>query len=265
VSHRFLPWLRAERPAAGAALEFSVGTQQRAVPVASLGPGDVARLAPNLRLAADPAPNTTGFPSSCLASVRFADAAFPWLFTPAAPDAAGLLMPWLALVVLSEDEAAGALSQRPGGISALSIAVARLPAAGELSAFAHVQISGDFAAGADTLALVRAQPSLAFARLLAAQRLAPSQRYRAFLVPSFEAGRLAGLGEAVADPASAAPAWSGDSGEVTLPVYRQWPFGTSAEADIETVVRRLASRAAADWPEPPQLDLLVGKMSNVMV
>ena len=255
MSHRFLPWLRAERPAAGAALEFRVGAQQRAVPVAALGPGDVERLAPGLRLMPDPAPNSSGFPSSCLASVRFADAAFPWLFTPLLPDAAGLLMPWLALVVIGEDEVAGALSQRPGGVLALRIAITRLPAAAELGAFAHVQLSGEFASTADTLALLREQPSRAFARLLAAQRLAPAQRYRACLVPSFEAGRRAGLGEAVSDPGASTPAWSGDSGEVILPVYRHWSFGTAADADIETVVRRLATRSAAAWPEAPALDL----------
>ena len=81
------------------------------------------------------------------------------------------------------------------------------------------------------------------------------RRYRACLVPTFEAGRLAGLGESVGDPLSPAPAWQSDSGEVTLPVYREWSFGTSADADIETVVRRLAERSAAEWPAPPSLDL----------
>jgi len=255
MSLRFLPWLRAERPAPGAALSFNVGATPRSVPMAALGPGDIARLAPGLQVQPDPAPGSAGFPSTFLAAARFSDATFPWLFTPGAPDASGLLMPWIALVVIDDDEAAARLSQRPGGLTVLTMPVARLPAAVELSAFAHVQVTGDLPSNADVLSIVRDQPGCATSRLLAPQRLAPSRRYRACLVPTFEAGRLAGLGEPVGDPLSPTPAWQGDTGEVTLPVYREWSFGTGADPDIETVVRRLAERSAAEWPAPPSLDL----------
>jgi hypothetical protein len=255
MSARFLPWLRAARPAPGATLSFTVGATPADVPIGALGPGDIARLAPGVQVQPDPAPQSVGFPSTFFASARFTDAAFPWLFTPGAPDASGLLMPWIALVVIDEEEAPALLLQRSGGLTVLTMAAARLPAAGELSAFAHVQVSGDLPASTDLVALVRDQPGRAGARVLAAQRLAPSRRYRALLVPTFEAGRLAGLGEPVGDPLSATPAWAGDTAEVTLPVYREWSFGTGADPDIETVARRLVERSAAQWPEPPSIDL----------
>ncbi len=243
----FLPWVGTGLAAEGASLALQVGATPVPVTLRRLGPGDVRRLADGLVLRQDPAPQSVGFPSSCLASVAFGDTTLPWQFTPQAPDAQGLLPPWLTLVVVGDDE--GLITTRPGGLQVLKINTARLPTFRELPAFAHVQHNAP-GAGSDVAAAL-AQGS---ARLLAAQRLAPARSYLACLVPTYEAGRLAGLGASVPDPVSATPAWSGD-GEVELPVYVSWRFGTSAEADLESVVRRVAQATAPALPTPPALDL----------
>lgn len=252
---RFLPWLRAETPGGAATLALRVGSTDTTVPLQRLGPGDVQRLAETLTMERDPAPQSTQFPPSCLASVSFAEPAFPWLLTPKAPDARGLLVPWLALIVIGEDEAARAIALRPGALASITLPASRLPSFDELSALAHVQVQGPFDASTDLPSVVQAQPGRARARLLAAQRLAPSRRYLACLVPSFEAGRRAGLGEPVADALSPAPAWGGGDAPVTLPLYASWAFGTGADADIETLVRRLAAAPPAELPAPTALDL----------
>ena len=163
-------------------------------------------------------------------------------------------MPWIALVVIDEEEAAARLSQRPGGLTVLTMAVARLPAADELSAFAHVQVTGDLPSNTDLVD--RARPAGTRrgtrARPAAAGALPTLSGLPRAYVRSRAPGRprRAGGRSAVADAGMA-----GRRGEVTLPVYREWSFGTGADPDIETVVRRLVERSAAQWPEPPSLDL----------
>jgi hypothetical protein len=257
----YLPWLRAERPADATSLEVSVEGAPVAVPVTLLGPGDVSMLAASLAMECDPAPGSVDFPSAHLASVAFGDPSLPWLFTPAptpAPNGGEPLAPWLALVVLTEDEAAAGLRPRPGGGVSLTLRASRLPAHAELTAFAHVQVGGPFAPGEDALTIAREEPHRAKSRLVSPRRLVPGGSYVACLVPTFEAGRRAGLGEPVADPNSAAPAWGSGDDEVTLPVYASWRFTTSRAADIETLVRRLAAPRPDPTAPPrplPQVDL----------
>ena len=65
-------------------------------------------------------------------------------------------------------------------------------------------------------------------------------------MPLFASGAAAGLGE----PAPGQPlsfAWDpAATGDVTLPVYHHWAFATVADADFETLARRLQAR---DLPE----------------
>jgi hypothetical protein len=93
--------------------------------------------------------------------------------------------------------------------------------------------------------------------LLCPRRLDPSTGYYACLVPTFEAGRKAGLGEPVTadDERELKPAWlsgAGVSGNdpVRLPVYYQWEFNTGFEGDFEALARRLERRIL-----PPTLGL----------
>jgi hypothetical protein len=64
-----------------------------------------------------------------------------------------------------------------------------------------------------------------------------------FLVPAFEIGRQAGLGQDVSAINTADPAWTGQTaGPLRLPVYYQFEFNTSDEGDFESLVRRLTPR-----------------------
>ena len=71
-------------------------------------------------------------------------------------------------------------------------------------------------------------------------------------MPTFEAGRLAGLGQLVPDPRSAAPAWA--AAGVTLPVYDSWAFTTTERGDLETLARRLTARDLSAASRPLALD-----------
>ena len=131
---------------------------------------------------------------------------------------------------------------------------ATLPPDDQLWAWAHVHVNGglgvdpnDTAAVAAKLGeTVSADRDLAYSRLLGPRLLEPNVAYHAFLVPSFESGRLAGLGN---DPALAAfatqSAWAEYTGkeEPTLfPFYHRWYFRTGTIGDFEYLVRLLIPR-----------------------
>ena len=98
----------------------------------------------------------------------------------------------------------------------------------------------------DEPAHLAARPeSLAAALARAAWR--PETSYLACVVPAFDAGRKAGLGEEVkaADEDELAPAWDGSKPVVTLPVYYHWEFATGSGGDFETLARRLRPQPVA--------------------
>ena len=145
-------------------------------------------------------------------TIEFYDEDFPWRYTPAAPGRrGGRLRPWLALVVLAEDEfARGRRPSRAGRCRTIDVTDAEpsFPPAGRAvgvgararqprawrratpSSSSTDMRRGARAAGA---ALAR-EPRPRLLAPLCPRRLAPNTAYHAFLVPAFETGRLAGLG-----------------------------------------------------------------------
>ena len=116
--------------------------------------------------------------------------------------------------------------------------VAELPDLQEAWAWAHVQIG---AAEDDLDKVLDETPEAIWGRLLCPRYLEPDTAYLACLVPSFEAGRLAGLGISPAGASAGDLAWTAASGAVQLPVYHSWRFRTAPQgADFEELVRRLA-------------------------
>jgi hypothetical protein len=97
-------------------------------------------------------------------------------------------------------------------------------------AWAHAQLGWEKGATEDALRNVLAtRPELSVSRLLSPRLLEENTAYIACVVPAFEAGRLAGLGDAPDVNAALAPAWtSGPNapGSVKLPVYYHWEFRT---------------------------------------
>ena len=81
-------------------------------------------------------------------------------------------------------------------------------------------------------------------RLTSPRKLKPNTPYGAFVVPAFETGRLAGLGQDPKDVSAQQPAWSSATGAVEFPVYYQWRFRTGENEDFESMVKRLEPRVA---------------------
>lgn len=215
------------------------------IPVDLVGPADVTGLDPSEVNRTEPADGCPDFEPSTFPYIELRSADLPWRFTPAGPltgtigdpehpsgpaAAQHRLQPWVALVVVREDT-----STLAGGT--LQCDASQLPDAREAWAWAHVQLTG--AEGEAGLS----DPAHAFARVICPIRLKADQRYVACLVPAY-AGSLAAAG--IALPGGAGPldpAWP-VSGEVTLPVYYSWAFGTADAGSFETLARRLRPRPA---------------------
>lgn len=190
-----------------------------------LGPGDVKGCDPSVFGTMTPAPSSSTFEPGYLAAIELLRPELPWLLTPAAANAQGRLRPWIALVVV--EQRAGELPTFDAalGVHSFTISGADLPDLAESWAWAHVQTSA----------------GKTIARLLSPRHLRPDHHYVACVVPTFEAGRLAGLGRLDdADKLTAlAPAWAPGQASVQLPVYHFWQFATTSTGDFASLVHAL--------------------------
>jgi hypothetical protein len=238
---------------------ISGGTATEKIPraVQLYGPGDIIGVDSKAIVRTEPRHWITSFETNYLPFVEFYDEDFPWRYTPAKPTSDGhRLRPWLALVVLDESEftEAANLLGRPLPFVDVPSAASKFPPADQLWAWAHVHVNGglgvdpnDTAALAARLdATVRVNRDLAYSRLLSPRILAPNTGYHAFLIPSFETGRLAGLGRspdaALFATQSAWEEYEGRDEGTLFPYYHRWYFRTGTVGDFEYLVRLLQPR-----------------------
>jgi hypothetical protein len=109
---------------------------------------------------------------------------------------------------------------------------------------AHVHVSRKLDVNEPTTGLANTlhdDADLASSRLLCPRRLATSTHYHAFVIPTFEAGRLAGLGLDVPASTDATQSAWGD-GQVEFPYYYRWRFRTASLGDFEYLVRLLVAQ-----------------------
>src|SRR5207245_7808184 len=98
----------------------------------------------------------------------------------------------------------------------------------------HVQVSGDIALAS----AMGSAPGTVISRLLCPRRLDPETTYYTFLVPAFEIGRQAGLGQDVSGITKSDPAWTnGTAVPLTLPFYDQFQFHTRDPRALECQAR----------------------------
>ncbi|MBN2351388.1 MAG: hypothetical protein JXD23_02385 [Spirochaetales bacterium] len=225
------------------------------------GPGDVVGVDRNVVVRTDPKNNVGDFEPNYFPMVEFAEADFPWMMTPAR-QVNDRLRPWVGLVVLRAekttptggdeetelepeyDETRDA--SRPAPFITVKSQRQSLPDPAELWRWAHVQVTGD---DEDALSdgnvgiIMKENPERIISRIVCARRLLPGVLYGAFLVPTFETGRKAGLGEPVDAVSLQAPAWdTANDGPVDLPYYFRWEFRTGLRGDFEYLVRLLEAR-----------------------
>lgn len=261
---RFLPWLRAGAAqaisaedslsgalAANATLKpwVQIAGHDAIVQTAMLrGPGHVTALGAQAIVKMEPSEGTQDFERNYFPFVELRPADLPWRFTPASPGDNNQLRPWLVLVVVRQQEGVSITAEPGAKLPVLRIeAPAKpsldLPDLSDSAAWAHVQTSLPPDELTDAL---QNNTSAAVARLMCPRYLEPNAAWIACLVPAFDVGRHAGLGEDGATGSEAHPAWDHtatnptiDETVVRLPVYSRWTFSTGPSGDFELLARRL--------------------------
>jgi hypothetical protein len=225
----------------------SENTEDVEVPMSIFGPGDVVGIDPREIVRTEPSNLSTDFPPHLFPFIEFDRPDFPWLFTPAAPDAGDCLRPWIVLVVVPKEDGQIIIdTTKP--LPVLRCSIKQLPDLEESWAWAHAQYVGDTGETQEGVADELGKwPAQNVSRLLCPRKLTENQGgangYLACVVPAFQSGRQAGLGETV-DDKKLEPAWKladadKDGGNIDLPVYYHWEFGTGAKEDFEDFINRL--------------------------
>ena len=210
------------------------------------GPGDIIGIEKKMIVRTEPLHGISDFEPNLLPYIEFYDEDFAWRYTPASPAGAGEkhLRPWLALIVLKETEFAETERVKPLP-SILLESADPLPPPDELHLWAHMhsnlpQTESDFTDFLDGLQKDAAlDPDGIFCRLMCPRKLQPKQMYHAFLVPSYETGRLAGLGRPTTEVKAQQHSFAAD---LEFPYYHRWYFRTSENFDFEYLVKQLEPR-----------------------
>jgi hypothetical protein len=184
------------------------------------------------------------------AHIEFDRPDLPWMFTPAAPDASGRLVPWITLVVAERKFIQW--GARRGATREADIRRDQLQPLAGAWAWAHAQVMGAKNFGPpleERLSEANAAQNLS--RLICPRGLKAMTEYVGCVVPTFRCGADAALG---LKPATATlePAWGsvgdfngGDPGSmVKLPVYFSWAFTTGENGNFESLARRLKPAVA---------------------
>lgn len=251
-------------------VDGSTGSETFTKDVELYGPGDIIGIESKVVIKMDPMPQIMDFEPNYLPYIEFYDESYPWRYTPATP-ANDRLRPWIALVVIKKGdfEEGKNMLGRPLSYITVQNAENKFPPADELWAWAHVHVSESLMdqqtkivetdagkTAAAFQAVMDRNPDLASSRILCPMKLEKNTEYHAFLVPTFETGRLAGLGldpMAASMPHATHAAWKpyADRPEPeNYPVYHRWSFRTGNVGDFEYLVRLL---------KPQPVDKRVGR------
>ncbi|MGZ8159516.1 MAG: hypothetical protein ACXWT4_11980 [Methylobacter sp.] len=243
-------------PVAGGA----VLTQEIDKAVQLYGPGDIVGIDSRAIFKTEPLNWITNFEPNYLPYIDFYDEDFAWRYTPNRPDdTKHRLRPWLALVVLEESEFTdGAnIKDRPLPFIQVVNATASFPPPEQLWAWAHVHVNQDLAASdAEILStdmnavlpklnnVLHENQDHAYCRLVCPRKLKAGVAYHAFLIPSYESGRQAGLGLEVNSDFASQYAWGQKPDQGEFPYYHRWYFRTGTVGDFEYLVRLLKPKPA---------------------
>ena len=235
-------------------------TQPVTKPVQLYGPGDIVGIEPRAIFKTEPLNWITNFESNYLPYIDFYEEDFPWRYTPAkADEGAHRLRPWITLVVLEEGEFEDGRNLKDKLLPYIDVDSAndKFPPADQLWAWAHVHVNADMAAAEDQITstnmsavlpkldnALKGNADVAYSRLLCPRKLKPNTAYHAFLIPTFETGRRAGLGLDVVSDFATQSAWGERPDQNQFPYYHRWFFRTGILGDFESLVRRLKAKTA---------------------
>jgi hypothetical protein len=233
------------------------------------GPGDIVGIDSRAIVKTEPRNWITNFEPNYLPYIDFYEEDFPWRYTPAAPDS-DRLTPWIMLVVLKEDEFDDGTNSKGKPLPFFKLKEGKktaeiFPPVTQLWAWAHVHVNQDLSNGAVAVPesvnaeinqLIAGNPDNACSRIISPRKLETNTGYHAFLVPTFESGRLAGLDIAPPETLTAAKcAWENPA-SIEFPYYHRWYFRTGNVGDFEYLVNLLKPKPADKSVGVRDIDIL---------
>ena len=205
-----------------------------------IGPGDILRVNPSAVMKVHPDADSVGFPKQLVPYIEFWEPDFLWRYTPASENQ-DRLRPWLSLVICRQEDIQ--LRTLSDGLTYFSFIGgddawnASFPSVDKMFLCAHAQ------------GMKEDEPE--FCRLLGFHTgdLKEGTDYAALLIPTYETGRLRGLGYDEKDInaiAAQKPAWENSFSKqksdrkqgLDFPVYYKWFFKTGTN-DFDTIVKGL--------------------------
>jgi hypothetical protein len=214
-----------------------------------IGPGDIIGINRDMIVRTDPLNWITDYEPNYLAQVEFYDEEFLWRYTPASPQGEKL-RPWVFLLVVKESEFERSSRRVP--LPTITLKTKDVfPPQNETWLWAHVHSNADIPDSELSdyekflLSLnktVNDDPDQIFCRLMSPRKLDPETAYYAFLIPSFETGRLAGLEEKTDGINAQLASWDANGAKGEMPVYFEWFFRTGTNVDFEALVKLLVPR-----------------------
>ena len=243
-----------------------------------VGPGDVLSIGSHAVIKSVPTDMSTGFSKDYMPYVEFWEPDFLWRYTPAAPqtvetpnDVSGSsvstkLRPWLSLIVC--ESSCCKLANGQDGHSTVALTIQ------DEETYAQIFISPN-----ETWRMAHAQGCTPeepdFCRLIATRRfdikdktpmpLKPDTEYTVMLIPTFETGRLKGLGMDCANVLAQKSAWENTleqqkkehANPLSFPVYYSWTY-TTGDVSFDTLVQSLQ----VTKPEDSAIKVDVTHMGN---
>lgn len=246
--------------------------------ISLIGPGDVGGIKKLSVLQVVPADGITNFESNFFPFIEFFEEDMPWRYTPAKENL-DKLRPWLSILVCKRDEFALATDSDGRTIVRLKVNSNEqfqeiLGDPTNIWKNAHVHFIGQKLQNTSGNALnnkvnnlLNSDEDTGFSRLLSSRVLEENTAYTAFLIPSFDTGRLSGLGLSFNDIPAQKSSWaktldlqkSNYQNPLDFPVYYSWEFETSIGSFIE-LARKLKAIPTDDLPAALRVD--VSKMGN---
>jgi hypothetical protein len=217
-----------------------------------VGPGEVKGINSNAILQVFPADGSIWLSNKYMPFVEFYEEDFPWRYTPFNGNE-GKLRSWMTLIVCKDDEFEVKDGQEGMKYVELKDPSTILPTTDSLWKLSHVQICDDSddlvdlinnvnQVGTESLQtkineILTSTPDAGISRLMNNRHLYENTHYTAFIIPTFELGRLAGLGKEFEGANIQSGAW--DNKETKdFPIYYKWSFSTG-EGSFKDLAEKL--------------------------
>jgi len=218
-----------------------------------LGPGDIIGINPQMVVRTEPLNWITNFEPNYLPFIEFYEEDFIWRYTPAKANG-DKLRPWIILLVLKdsekEEEREFVFNQNRSPLPTVIVkSTDNIPPLTQTWAWSHVHINEGYNSTTEFEEFLQSLHDLnnpnadkIICRLMNPRKLESNQGYRAFVIPTFETGRLAGLQQDTTNTDAQQPSWTDGAANIEFPVYYTWYFRTGENEDFESLVKLLEPR-----------------------